>query len=505
MTFAARLLFCAGLAVALAGPARATTYHCAPGGSDNDDGIRSPWRTLQHAASEVRPGDTVLLADGTYPGGVVHHTSGTREKPITYQAEHRGRAVVRGGVIGFLIDNADWLVLDGLMVREAASRGVRVLVSHHLVVRHCTFCSNGIEGMITGYCNDLLIEDNESYGNGRGFHDGDDDFPPSKGHGIYVSSSGDRPIVRGNRCHDNGGCGIQVNGYGDPDIGGQLRGVLADHIITGAILTDNVLYRNGRGEDGGGAGINLQSVRDSILYNNLLYQNFAGGIACFADYAGPQWGCQNNRIVNNTIYFKADEGRYGLQFLEGSKGNLVRNNIIVAGRGPALEYDDTSGEPDSDFNVLYSASDSSHVVALASGDGDVTGGYSFAAWQKHGKDARSQSASPEKLFASVGGADFSLAQGSPAAGAGAPLTGALAIAPGRTTRPDIGWSPPVVETPAPPPAELKPASDGQQPAPGPADMGGTPPAEKRVDPQPTGGGATPAPSEPDPDDGDGDD
>src|SRR5207248_5666857 len=111
MIFAARLLCCAGLAVALAGPARATTYHCAPGGSDNEDGVGAPWRTLQHAANHVRAGDTVLLADGNYPGGVVHHASGTPRKPITYQAEHQGKAVIRGGIIGFLIDNADWVVL----------------------------------------------------------------------------------------------------------------------------------------------------------------------------------------------------------------------------------------------------------------------------------------------------------------------------------------------------------------------------------------------------------
>jgi len=56
-----------------------------------------------------------------------------------------------------------------------------------------------------------------------------------------------RPTIRNNRSHDNGGCGIQVNGYGDPDIAGRLRGITADHVTSEAIIEDNVLYRNGRG------------------------------------------------------------------------------------------------------------------------------------------------------------------------------------------------------------------------------------------------------------------
>src|SRR5262249_38855348 len=99
----------------------------------------------------------------------------------------------------------------------------------------------------------------------------------------------------------------------------------------------------------------------------------------------------------------------------------------------------------SDYNVLFSASETDRLVAVATGDGDVTGGYSFAAWQARGRDARSQSLSGEKLFASVNAADFRLAASSPAAAAGAPLTGALAIANLRRTGADIGWAPPAGE------------------------------------------------------------
>lgn len=502
---ARRLVTAAWLGVIVAGPAGATTYRCSPQGSDNNDGVRAPWRTVQRAVNGLRPGDRLVLADGTYPGGIVCRTSGREGAPVTITAEHAGGAVIRGGIIGLLIDNADWVTLDGIAVKGAASRGVRVLVSHHLTVRNCTFADNGIEGIITGFCNDVLLENNECYGNGRGYAD----YPPHKGHGIYVSCSGDRPVIRNNRCHDNGGCGIQVNA--NPRELGSNRGIRCDGIISNAVIQDNVLYRNGRGPDGGGAGINMQSVRNSLIYNNLLYHNYAGGIACFSDYAGASWGCRNNRFVNNTICFKPDEGRYGLQFVEGSRGNVVRNNIIVAGRGAAIEFDGESGEPDSDYNLLYSAKNPQQVVARSGG----RGGYTFVAWQGRGHDRNSRSAAAEQVFVAATGADpdFRLAANSPAAGAGTAVAGVSGLANVlalRGTRIDLGWTPrnrpatreeapapSSVPTPAGPVAPEEMAPPPMQPA-APAADGKTYYEARPATPEPPAATPVPAPTAPAP-------
>jgi hypothetical protein len=438
MQFGPHLVPLACLALAVAQPAAAATYRCSPRGSDTNDGIRAPWRTLQKAADTLQPGDTVLLADGTYPGGVVQKRSGRPDAPVTYRARHAGKAVVRGGAIGILIDNSDWVTLEGLTVREASSRGVRAVVSHHLTFRNCTFTDNGIEGLMTGFCDDTVVEDCEACGNGRGYSGPEGEYPPGKGHGIYLSNSGDRPVIRNTRSHDNSGCGIQVNA--DPAELGPVRGLVADGIISGAIIADNQIYRNARG---GGAAINLQSVRDSLIVNNLLYSNLAGGIACFADYAGPEWGCRNNRFLHNTIYFRPDQGRYGLQFLEGSRGNVVRNNIIVAGLGPALEFDADSGEPDTDFNLLYSAAGPQRLISTAPSGPALD----LAAWQARGHDRNSRTAPPERLFVDLGSGspDFRLADGSPAAGAGTPNAGVAALRDRSGETVDLGWSPPAGE------------------------------------------------------------
>src|SRR5262249_165347 len=44
-----------------------TTYYVSPTGSDSNPGTASqPFQTIQRAADVVNPGDTVLVADGTY-------------------------------------------------------------------------------------------------------------------------------------------------------------------------------------------------------------------------------------------------------------------------------------------------------------------------------------------------------------------------------------------------------------------------------------------------------
>ncbi|MBN1442923.1 MAG: hypothetical protein JXA90_09445, partial [Planctomycetes bacterium] len=74
------------------------TYHVAPDGDDARDGSsrQSAWKSLQTAADRVRPGDTVLLAGGTYPGTFYFRTSGEPGRPITLKAMPGEKAVIDG-------------------------------------------------------------------------------------------------------------------------------------------------------------------------------------------------------------------------------------------------------------------------------------------------------------------------------------------------------------------------------------------------------------------------
>jgi parallel beta-helix repeat protein len=75
----------------------ASTIFVSPDGDDSATGDQShPFKTISRAADWARAGDTVLIAPGTYREAVQLTHSGTPEKPITFQAQTPGTAIVSG-------------------------------------------------------------------------------------------------------------------------------------------------------------------------------------------------------------------------------------------------------------------------------------------------------------------------------------------------------------------------------------------------------------------------
>jgi len=75
----------------------AAEIHVAPGGSPEGDGSRAKPLDLATALSTkspAEPGDTILLAAGTYRGGFVSHLEGTADKPITVRPIGNKRATI---------------------------------------------------------------------------------------------------------------------------------------------------------------------------------------------------------------------------------------------------------------------------------------------------------------------------------------------------------------------------------------------------------------------------
>ena len=73
-------------------------YYVAPDGNDAATGLGRPqaWRTIQHAAGNVRPGDTVLLAGGRYPERVRIRVTGAEGKPVTFKCLPGEKVIVDG-------------------------------------------------------------------------------------------------------------------------------------------------------------------------------------------------------------------------------------------------------------------------------------------------------------------------------------------------------------------------------------------------------------------------
>lgn len=361
--------------------ATAAAYFVATNGSNANPGTATaPWRTLQFAADRVGPGDHVTVRTGNYPGFHLE-TSGTAAAPIEFLAEPNVLINQPNPVRtqhGINLENASHVIVDGFSVTGMARAGVRSVgvdgdeFASHVTIRNVHAYNNGYWGILTGFVNDLVIENNETSGS-------------IVEHGIYVSNSGDRPIIRNNRSWGNNRNGIHVNG--DADVGG-------DGIISNAHIYGNVIYGNGAE---GGSGINMDGVQDSRIENNLLYDNHASGISLYRINGGG--GSTGNVVVNNTIHVASD-GRWALNIKDGSTGNIAFNNILVTERA-------SYGSIDLSADSLPGFASDYNIVKDRFSNNDTF--FTLAQWRSQtGQDAHSLVAPPSALFKNWTAGDYEL-------------------------------------------------------------------------------------------------
>lgn len=310
-------------------------------GADANAGTAAaPVRTLQRAAQLAQPGDTVLVRPGIYAGFKTVR-GGRKGEPITFQAQ--GEVIVNScepaAQDHIVVRATDWVTVAGFTVRDAPRAGITVLDASHCVISNNVVGPNKMWGIFTGFAPQVEIVGNRVFGS-------------EVQHGIYVSNSrvaDDRPVLRGNECYANAASGIQLNG--DCNMGG-------DGVIQGALIEGNILH------DNDSKPFSLISIADSVIQNNLLFNNGrksgAGGIH-LTDELGCGKGSRNNLVVNNTI---VEPRIAAMRFTDNATGNVVFNNLIV-GRGIVDEVG--RNQVDSESNVVVPAATSLFVNA-AKGD-----------------------------------------------------------------------------------------------------------------------------------------
>ncbi len=312
----------------------ATKYVSNAGNNSNSgNSWAQSWLTLQYASTHIAAGDTVWIQNGTYTGFDCRIT-GTAANPIVFIAAGTNVVINVHNPItmdGINIEDADYIEINGVRVIDQPRNGIRLALSDHCIVRN-TYCDHNFErGIFTGFTDDLLLEYNECLNS-------------IDEHGIYVSNSSDRSIIRYNVCHHNNRGGIQINADASQE---GADGISSDPEIYG-----NMLYENGVA---GGAAINLDGVERAFIYNNLLYQNHASGIALFQqDGEQPSFDAV---IAFNTIV-NASNARWCVLVVNGSTGAQIYNNILYnqhAWRGSiAVDADAMSGFS-SDYNMVVNS------------------------------------------------------------------------------------------------------------------------------------------------------
>lgn len=390
--------------------ANGETFFVSPFGNDDNTGLSqaAAWTTLQHAADQVGPGDTVRVMPGRYQGFYLD-TSGTDGSPITFLAQ-AGAVIDRVNPVtndGINLEQASHIVIEGFRLEspdDTTRAGIRVAgdgfnsanqFSEGVILRGNTATNWGRWGIFTAFTDDLLVERNRLSGS-------------VLEHGVYVSNSGDRPVIRDNVIFNNRANGIHLNG--DIHTGNtSLPGV--DGVISDAVVSGNRIFGNGRG---GGSGINGDGVVDIRIENNVLFDNHASGISLYRIDGGAS--STGGVIVNNTIV-NADDARWVINLRQGATGATVFNNILFNGnsstvRGAIAALEGSDSGLQSDYNLIdarFSLVDGATAVDLTT-------------WQDEtGNDLNSTAisrAALDQLFRDYAADDFRLDANSAARDAG---------------------------------------------------------------------------------------
>jgi len=381
------------------------TSYVAPWGKSDNPGTReAPWGSISYAVKQARPGSTLVLLAGAYEGARIQKVNGESGEPIVIRGEDREQCIIngavqregeyKGGRDAIWFDHCSHMVVENVSLVNAPRAGVLVVQSEYITVRDCLVRDNGVWGLFTNHSSHVTFENCEITGS-------------KEQHGIYFANGGsDHCVARGNNIHHNSQCGIQLNG--DPASGG-------DGIISDALVEKNVIHHNGWN---GGAALNMPFVQDSLIRNNLLYANEAGGITLYRDAGkAPDKHSSGVKILNNTVYFPPNTGRWACTITDKCRNVTVLNNIFCGGRYGALAVSPESRQGlVSDHNLVYNHSGQPNL-----GDRDEGWVYSIEEWRTAGYGGNSRFEPPQ--FVAPEDGNFHLQEGSPAVGVGRPIAG----------------------------------------------------------------------------------
>lgn len=321
-------------------------YYVAPWGNDANPGtFPLPWRTIQHAANTVLPGDAVYVREGTYEEQIIFSHSGAGGNYLLLAAYPREKVVVRGSIT--LSPDVAYVQIRGLTLRDYPVWGVSLMGdNHHIVLAnmdigggeagiHFTAGYSGelplygpVEDVLVkssvihdtrftavdctpGPCRRMVFRRLDVFGAGAG--------QPSSfsGDGIAVER-GSHILIEDSLIHDNGGDGIDLNSR---DREGNVSGVRVQR---------NRIFRN-----------RMQGVK--LWAGGEMLSNAVWGHGINPVNVGVYTGTY--RVINNTIAYNMWDPAFSIRdyaFIAGypeiGKSPVITltlvNNIFAFNTGP---------------------------------------------------------------------------------------------------------------------------------------------------------------------------
>jgi hypothetical protein len=290
-----------------------------------DVGNGYPYATLEQAAAEAAPGDTILLHSGIYDGGIyIGDLQGTASSWIYILAAEGETVIFEGGTNAWQFTDAAYMEIRGIIFEHQTGNGLNFddggsyeTPAHHILFTDCTFRDINASGN-----NDLLKLS------------GLDDFEITDC--IFTNGAA-------------GGSGIDMVGCHDGIIKNCGFENLGSNSIQAKGGTSNIEITRNFFKNGGARAVNLGGSTGLPFFRPLdapyessdlkVYSNvFIGSEAPIAFV-----GTINTTVVNNTIYLPA---KWVLRILQETVdptrfppcgNNAFRNNIVYLDQRSTVE------------------------------------------------------------------------------------------------------------------------------------------------------------------------
>jgi Abnormal spindle-like microcephaly-assoc'd, ASPM-SPD-2-Hydin/Transmembrane protein 131-like N-terminal/Right handed beta helix region len=313
--------------------------------------------TIQAAINAASPGDTVLVASGTYFENINFNG-----KAITVTSSDGAATTIidgnaAGTVVTFNHNETAGAVLNGFTIRNGHAydgAGIYILNASPKITNNVITGNGGLDGIgILSRDGSPLIQGNTVTGNVENMGSGG-----GGGAGIHITGTygvTSNTTVSGNLVTNN-----------HLDAGGFGAGIFVDYYAS-ALIENNYVAGN-TGYNGGG-GLGARSNARVTIVGNVIVNNSSGeGGGFYDDSNGPLL------FLNNTLYGNTSSGGGSeiatIQYY--TLNSIFKNNIVYATSGIAVTCSDINALTATN-NIVYSISPATNgnCAAFADYNGNI--------------------------------------------------------------------------------------------------------------------------------------
>lgn len=320
------------------------TIYVATNGQDTWSGTKEkPLKTLKKAATKATAGMAIIIRKGTYKEPLIIQHSGTKQKPIRFQAAPHEKVVISGENVKSVngekaliyIKSKQYITVKGLTLQNVttkktnetpmgiyvtgSSRAIRLQQNHihHIQTNAKNGNAHGIAVYGTGAMKDIRIQQNTV-----------ENLKLGASEAVVLNGNIDGFDISKNVVRRNDNIGIDVIGYE-----GVATNKKYDYVRNGTITANTVSdissYGNpAYGKNYAAGGIYIDGAKNVRIANNRVYQNDLG-IEATSEHRGKY--AENITIEHNTIYYNRytgiSVGGYDVK-RGGTKNSIIRLNTL---------------------------------------------------------------------------------------------------------------------------------------------------------------------------------